>query len=85
MGPISGTVVYLITWWTVLFAVLPWGVRQPDQPHDFVGGAPVKANMKKKLIATTLISAVIWCVIAYLMHIKVVDFRSSAENNPYGW
>ena len=82
MGPVSGVVVFLITWWTVLFITLPWGVRQPDQPHDFVGGAPVKTHLKKKILATTVISAIIWLVIAYLMHIKVMDFRAIAEQNP---
>jgi predicted secreted protein len=26
MSPVTGIVVYLIIWWTVLFAVLPWGI-----------------------------------------------------------
>lgn len=83
MGPVSGTVVYLLVWWTTLFAVLPWGVKQPDQPHNFVGGAPVNPMMKKKLLATTVISAIIWLIIAYLMHIKIVDFREMAETVTY--
>ncbi|QCI78785.1 DUF1467 family protein [Hankyongella ginsenosidimutans] len=27
MSLISGLAIYLIIWWTVLFTVLPWGVR----------------------------------------------------------
>lgn len=82
MGPVSSVVVYLLVWWTVLFAVLPWGVRQPDQPHNFVGGAPINPHLKTKLLATTLISAIIWAIIAYLIHIKIIDFRQMAETNP---
>jgi predicted secreted protein len=83
MGPVSGIVVYLIVWWTVLFAVLPWGVRQPDRLETGVAGAPVNPNIGKKFIATTLISAIIWLIIAYLMHIKIIDFRQMAETVTY--
>jgi predicted secreted protein len=83
MGPVSGVVVYLLVWWTTLFAVLPWGVRQPDRPENFVGGAPVRANIKKKLVATTLISAIIWCVIAWLIHIQIISFRTVGDTLPF--
>jgi predicted secreted protein len=84
MGPVSGVVVYLLVWWTVLFAVLPWGVKQPEQPDNFVGGAPVRAHMKKKLLATTLISAIIWCIIAYMIHHEVVQLRPTGDAMPFG-
>lgn len=84
MGPVSGIVVYLLVWWTVLFAVLPWGVKQPEKPEGFVGGAPVNPNLKKKLLATTLISAIIWCIIAYMIHNQVVQFRPTGTEMPFG-
>ena len=34
MGLISGTLVYVIIWWLVLFMVLPWGNRPPDVVED---------------------------------------------------
>jgi predicted secreted protein len=83
MGPVSGIVVYVIVWWTVLFTVLPWGVRQPDQPETGVVGAPINPNLRKKFIATTLISAIIWLIIAWLMHIRIIDFREYAETYKY--
>lgn len=81
MGPISGTVVYLIVWWVVIFAVLPFGVRQPDVP-DHSAGAPRDPNIRKKFIITTLISAVIWVIIYILIDIKFVDFRHMAASMP---
>ncbi|MEX2009060.1 MAG: DUF1467 family protein, partial [Dongiaceae bacterium] len=29
MGWLGGVFVYVLIWWMVLFAVLPWGVRVP--------------------------------------------------------
>ena len=82
MGPISGTVVYLIVWWVVIFAVLPFGMKQPESPDGTSGGAPQFPNIRRKFIITTLISAVIWVIIYILIDIKFVDFRQMAASMP---
>ena len=62
----SQIAIYFIVWWVVLFAVLPFGVR--SQHEDGEGapgtdpGAPVLARMGRKLIWTTIISAVIFAI-----------------------
>jgi predicted secreted protein len=54
--------IYFVVWWIVLFLTLPFGVR--SQHEDGEGapgtdpGAPVLARMGKKLLWTTIISAV---------------------------
>lgn len=56
--------IYFVLWWLVLFLTLPFGVR--SQHEDGVGepgtdpGAPIKTQMGRKLIWTTIISAVIF-------------------------
>ncbi len=58
-----GFAIYFLIWWLVWFAVLPWGVRgreAPEAGHD--PGAPVKAMIAIKFIATTLIAAAIFGV-----------------------
>lgn len=60
--------IYLVLWWVVLFMVLPWGVRRQDAPepgHD--PGAPHVTHLKRKLIATTLITLVIWGIGVFLI------------------
>ena len=58
--------IYFVLWWLVLFVTLPFGVR--SQHEDGEGapgtdpGAPVMARMGRKLIWTTVISAVIYAV-----------------------
>ena len=58
---IFGVAVYIVIWWIVLFAVLPWGVHSQQESGKVVRGsergAPVRPLMKKKLAATTVIAA----------------------------
>jgi len=56
--------IYFVLWWVTLFLTLPFGVR--SQHEDGVGapgtdpGAPIASQMGRKLIWTTVISAVIF-------------------------
>jgi predicted secreted protein len=70
----TAAAIYFIIWWVVLFAVLPFGVRNPAEEgiaveagHD--PGAPTVLGMKKKLIWTTVVAsilfAIVWVVYAY--------------------
>jgi predicted secreted protein len=76
LGWIAGIFTYVIIWWAVLFAVLPWGVRRPDSPepgHD--PGAPERPMLLKKAIATSLISVVVWLAVYFLVTTDYVRFR----------
>lgn len=88
MSLLSACFTYLIVWWTVLFVTLPWGNRQPDAHETGMAyGAPVNPNLKKKLIATTLISFVLLGVIYACIEVKLIDFRGIAiemERDIYG-
>jgi predicted secreted protein len=56
--------IYFVLWWIVLFVTLPFGVR--SQHEDGEGapgtdpGAPIVTRMGRKLIWTTVLSAVIF-------------------------
>lgn len=63
--PIASSIaIYVITWWLVLFAILPFGVRNREEassdPSFLIpgtdAGAPQKPMLLKKLIATSLVS-----------------------------
>ena len=67
-------VLFVIIWWTVLFAVLPLGSRSHAEAGTHVSdggdpGAPVKPNLKRKALTTTwvavIVTAVIWIVVQY--------------------
>jgi predicted secreted protein len=55
--------IYFVLWWIVLFAVLPWGVKSQEEAGDISPGsdpgAPVRPLLLRKVIATTLVSALI--------------------------
>lgn len=56
--------IYFVLWWVVLFLTLPFGVRsQHEEGEGAPGtdpGAPVMPRMARKLLWTTLISAVLF-------------------------
>jgi predicted secreted protein len=60
----TGLAIYFVLWWLILFVTLPFGVR--SQHEDGGGspgtdpGAPVASRMGRKLIWTTLLSAVVY-------------------------
>ena len=62
--------IYFVLWWVVLFVTLPFGVRSQHEDGEGAGqvipgtdpGAPVMARMGRKLIWTTIISAVIFAI-----------------------
>jgi predicted secreted protein len=58
--------VYFTTWWVVLFAVLPFGVKSQheggvtDLPPGADAGAPVAPMLLRKVLWTTAISALLF-------------------------
>ena len=76
MSIIFAIAIYFVIWWMTLLAVLPWGVRNTSETnsanvegHDH--GAPVKANIGRKILWTTLVATLIWGIFA--------------ANMVYGW
>lgn len=79
MNLFTGVVVYLLVWWTMLFCVLPIGVRPDSEGDPAAGGwrgAPVAANLGWKVLGTTVLSAVVWLGIWYLTESDWASFRS---------
>jgi predicted secreted protein len=73
-------VLYTLIWWMVLFAVLPFGTRPVAEPDDATGwrGAPAKPMMGRKLIATTLVSAVLWAGAMLVINSGLISFRGAS-------
>ncbi len=55
--------IYFVVWWTVLFAVLPWGMRTQEEEGEVTLGTPASApsnpRLVKKAIWTTIVSAIL--------------------------
>ena len=79
MDWISGIAVYLLIWWIVLFTVLPWSSKPPENPGlGHAAGAPKAPNLKVKFLATTVIAGLIWGAVDVLIEIKIIDYRAIA-------
>jgi predicted secreted protein len=68
-----GIALFITIWWTVLFAVLPFGVRSQHEEGAVVSGtdpgAPVRPRLLVKALWTTLISGVIFAgLLAYVLY-----------------
>jgi predicted secreted protein len=63
--------IFITIWFTVLFAVLPFGIRSQHEAGDFVAGtdpgAPVAPRLLVKALWTTLISSAIFAAFVVLI------------------
>ncbi|MBL8771949.1 MAG: DUF1467 family protein [Phenylobacterium sp.] len=77
MNPITWIGIYLVLWWTVLFAVLPLGVVSHaeagiDRGDGGDPGAPVDPKLKRKFLTTTWVSAVLWVILFAVVQLGLV-------------
>ncbi len=76
MNVVTGILVFVMIWWVVLFTVLPWGVRVPDEHEPgHATSAPSNPMLLRKALITTAISAVLWGVAYYLIESDLISFR----------
>lgn len=65
--------IYVVLWWTVLFAVLPIGLRTQGEEGSVVPGTPESAPLHPRLVrisvittaVSTVIYAALWAAIRY--------------------
>lgn len=66
----TGFVAYILIWWTVLFAVLPWGLVRDEQ------GRPENPRLRLKFLVTSGISAIILLALYLMIRADIIDFRA---------
>ena len=76
MGWATGIMVYFVIWWTILFCVLPLGVRRAENPgKGEERGAPERPELFRKAIITTLVAGVLWLAFYGVYQADVFSFR----------
>lgn len=79
MGVGTSIALYLTIWWTVLFAVLPFGSKSFAEagvdPEGGDPGAPVNPNLKRKFITTTWVSALVFMLVLGVVHFHIIDLN----------
>ena len=77
----TGVMVYLVIWWTILFAVLPLGVRRVENPgRGQEHGAPERPDLLKKAVITSIVAAVLWIAFWLFHQADILNFRRLVEN-----
>ena len=70
--------IYFIVWWTVLFAVLPIGLRTQEEEGHVVPGTPESAPARPRFLfivgMTSLISGVVFGLIYAVVVWQVIDW-----------
>jgi predicted secreted protein len=66
--------IFFTTWFIVLFAVLPFGVRSQDEAGELVPGtdpgAPVAPKLWKKAVWTTALTALVFGLIVIVARVS---------------
>jgi predicted secreted protein len=64
MGWSLGIGMYFVIWWTSLMIVLPFGIQSQREAGEVVPGsepgAPVHPYLLRRVLANTVLAAVIW-------------------------
>ena len=74
----TAAVLYVLIWWTVLFAVLPFGTRPVAEADSATGwrGAPENPRILRKLLWTTGITTFLWVIFLVVQASGWISFRS---------
>ena len=82
MSLTTSLAIYFIVWWTVLFAVLPWGIRSQLESGEVVPGidpgAPALPNLRSKLIWTTAVATISFAVIDAVYTYRLIALEDLA-------
>ncbi|CAO3446890.1 DUF1467 family protein [Azospirillum sp. B21] len=78
---VTAVFVYIVVWWVVLFGVLPWGVRTPDEPEPgMASSAPVEPRILRKFMITSVVALLVWLVIFGVERSGIISFREMARH-----
>ena len=85
MGVTSAIVLFAITWFMVMFIVLPIGLRTQGDAGEKVrgthAGAPADFNLRKVVIRVTLITVVLWAGEVALISSGLISVRDLDWNH----
>lgn len=79
MGVVTGIVLYAVIWFMTLLIALQVRVTSQDEAGERVkgthGSAPADAQMKKRVIWTSIVAAGIWAAIASIIIFQLISLE----------
>ena len=64
---------YFLIWWTLLFAILPFGLRTQDEAGEIVPGTPASAPVKPRLLWIVCVNSLVSGVVFLIVRTAVVN------------
>ena len=76
--------IYFVVWWTILFAVLPWGVRTQEDEGEVILGTTASAPARPRLIAKAFWTSIVAAVIVAIFWVAIARYDITFETIA-GW
>ena len=77
---ISGTILFILLWWIVLFTILPFKIKSQIESGQVVEstdpGAPANPRIIQKFLIVTIISLILWLGLYVLVKYGYLDLRT---------
>jgi predicted secreted protein len=74
-----GLAMFFVIWWTVLFAVLPFGVHTQADNGEILQGtpesAPTRSIMGRIFLRTTVVAVLVFCLIWAAIVLKLIPLE----------
>ena len=72
-------VIFVVVWWLILFMVLPFGARPPEQIEPGTSAsAPAKPWLGLKFAVTTALALVVTAGILWLLQSGLIELRPTS-------
>ncbi len=80
MNWFTAAILFVLIWWTVLFAVLPLGQKPRSEPDPVSGyrGLPEAPRIGRVVLITTAVSLLLWAGCELLITSNWLSFRHGA-------
>ncbi len=81
MSIIEFIVTYIISWWIVLFMVLPFWVKPPQKPETgHVPSAPEHPQLKRKFLITSLLALIPTLILMSIMDARAEVYHAGSDD-----
>jgi len=80
MNFIGYSIAFFVSWWLFLFMVLPVGITTHSETDEELKdgievGSPVQANIKQKMVTTTIITICFMIVVSLIDYFDLISIK----------
>lgn len=80
MDLIGYSITFFVSWWIILFMVLPLGVKTHSESDEEITdgvevGSPIHANIKQKMVLNTIITVCFMIVVGLVDYFDLISIK----------